>query len=369
MFRAVAVLRVLLLANTVALNVYRRDNFVHPTAALVLVLVMVGWTFFAIWAYADRRRRRPPLLVADLLVAVFMILVTPWVKGDGFSATLPGYWVMGAMLAWAIHWRLAGGAVAASAIVTADLLSREDLNQSVYGNVFLLLIGGIVVGYLVDLLQRLAVARDVAEREAAVAGERARLARAVHDGVLQVLALAQRRGGEPGGDAELGRLAGEQEQALRSLIRQQDALQAPSDGRDADVDLGPVLEGLGLLRSPRVSVATPGTPVLLPARAAGEVEAVVRACLHNVEVHVGGDAPAWVLLEDLGDQVLVSVRDEGPGIADGRLEEAESEGRLGVSESIRGRMSDLGGTARLTTGTAGTEWELAFPRGGHTSRA
>ena len=65
----------------------------------------------------------------------------------------------------------------------------------------------------------------------------------------------------------------------------------------------------------------------------------------------------------------VSVRDEGPGIADGRLEEAESEGRLGVSESIRGRMSDLGGTARLTTGTAGTEWELAFPRGGHTSRA
>ena len=361
MFRAVAVLRLLLLANAVALNIYRRDNFVHPTAALVLVLVMVAWTFFAIWAYADRRRRRPPLLVADLLVAVALIAATPWVKGAGFSATLPGYWVMGALLAWAIHWRLVGGAVAACALVAADLLSRQEINQTNYGNVFLLLLGGIVVGYLVDLLQRMAVARDLAEREAAVAGERARLARAVHDGVLQVLALAQRRGGEPGGDGELGRLAGEQEQALRALIRQQDALQAPAD-EGGEVDLGPVLEALGLLRSPRVSVATPGTPVLLPARAAGEVEAVVRACLHNVEVHVGEDAPAWVLLEDLGDRVVVSVRDEGPGIADGRLAEAEAEGRLGVSGSIRGRVEDLGGTAELTTGSFGTEWELTFPR-------
>jgi signal transduction histidine kinase len=290
-----------------------------------------------------------------------MIMVTPWVKGDGFNATLPGFWVMGALLAWAIHWRLVGGAVAACALVAADLLSRQEVDQTNYGNVFLLLLGGVIVGYVVDLLQRMAVARDLAEREAAVAGERARLARAVHDGVLQVLALAQRRGGEPGGDPELGRLAGEQEQALRALIRQQDALQAPVD-QDGDVDLGPLLEALGLLRAPRVAVATPGTPVPLPARAAGEVEAVVRACLHNVAVHVGEDAPAWVLLEDLGDRVVVSVRDEGPGIPDGRLAEAAAEGRLGVNGSIRGRVADLGGTAELSTGGFGTEWELTFPR-------
>ena len=133
------------------------------------------------------------------------------------------------------------------------------------------------------------------------AGERARLARAVHDGVLQVLALAQRRGAEPGGDAELGRLAGEQEHALRSLIRRQDALQAPSE-EDA-VDLAPVLEGLSAVRPPRVSVSIPGTPVVLSAHAVAEIDAVVRACLHNVARHVGEDAPAWVLLEDLGDRV------------------------------------------------------------------
>ena len=43
-----------------------------------------------------------------------------------------------------------------------------------------------------------------------------------------------------------------------------------------------------------------------------------------------------MLLEAFADRVEVSVRDEGPGIPEGRLEEAAAEGRLGVSESIRG---------------------------------
>ena len=40
------------------------------------------------------------------------------------------------------------------------------------------------------------------------------------------------------------------------------------------------------------------------------------------QFHAGDDARAWVLLEDLGDEVAVSVRDEGPGIAEGRLDDA-----------------------------------------------
>jgi len=71
-----------------------------------------------------------------------------------------------------------------------------------------------------------------------------------------------------------------------------------------------------------------------------------------------------VLLEELGNDVVVSVRDEGPGIPDGRLDSAVAEGRLGVSDSIRGRMRDLGGTAELVTGASGTEWELTLPRSG-----
>ena len=61
--------------------------------------------------------------------------------------------------------------------------------------------------------------RQAAEIEAANR-ERERLARGIHDSVLQVLALVQRRGAELGGEAaELGRLAGEQEAALRALVQ------------------------------------------------------------------------------------------------------------------------------------------------------
>jgi signal transduction histidine kinase len=180
----------------------------------------------------------------------------------------------------------------------------------------------------------------------------------VHDGVLQVLALVQRRGGELGGDAgELGRLAGEQERELRRLIRAQDAV-AIRSSENVDV----VGELTRLERLGGVTVSTPGSPVELPADTARELVAATRACLDNVKRHVGEDAPAWVLLQAFPDRVELSVRDDGPGIPAGRLEAAAAEGRLGVVESIRGRIADLGGSVELVTGSFGTEWELVVPR-------
>ncbi|MDO9497225.1 MAG: histidine kinase, partial [Nocardioides sp.] len=238
---------------------------------------------------------------------------------------------------------------------------RDHITQTNYGNVFLLLVAGPIVGFMCESLQLMARERDEAQRAALADAERARLARAVHDGVLQVLAMVQRRGAELGGEAaDLGRLAGEQEQALRTLIRSQDAVSSTSP--DAEVDLAAALAELGARG--QVTVATPGTPVELPAAVVGELRAVVSACLDNVAVHVGADAPAWVLLESFPDRVEVSVRDEGPGIPAGRLESAAAEGRLGVSESIRGRIAELGGTAEITTGPFGTEWELVVPVAG-----
>ena len=352
-------LRVVVLVNAVALNVYRADKFEHAVAGVVCVLVMIGWTAFTTYAYADPERRRPWLLGADLGVAVGLILISPLAKGDGFSATIPGFWVMAALLAWAIHYYWRGGLFAGACLVAADLSVRTDFTTTTYGNVFLLLVGGPVVGFMSESLHLMARERDAAQREALAEAERARLARVVHDGVLQVLALVQRRGAEIGGEAaQLGRLAGEQESALRTLIRSQDSL-APDTG-GGTLDLGSRLGRLALW--PGVHVAAPATPVDLPAVTVAELVAVVSACLDNVSAHVGADDPAWVLLEALEDRVVLSVRDEGPGIPEGRLEEAAAQGRLGVSQSIRGRIADLGGTAELSTGSFGTEWEFVVPR-------
>jgi len=366
LFRALAVLRLVVMVYAVVLNALRWQEFAHPVAGWVVVGVIVAWTFFATWAYDAPRRRGLPLLVADFLVAAATLLSTPYVQSDAMLArhasTMPSFWVMTAVLAWAVARGWQAGLVAAVVMSALDLSVRTAPNGTTWGNIFLLLLAAGIVGYSTTLVREASEARAEAERVAAVLSERARLARAVHDGVLQVLALAQRRGRDLGGEAaEIGRLAGEQEVALRALVQGNSvAGRAGRDGAGGRTDL---VEALAVLASGTVTVAAPAGAVLLPGPVVTELGAVVRACLDNVRRHVGERAPAWVLVEDLGDRVVVTVRDEGPGLAPGRLEQARAEGRMGVAESICGRMADLGGSARLVSGAGeGTEWELSVAR-------
>ncbi len=358
LFRALAVLRLVVVTYAVGLNVSRWREFEHPVAGWVVVSGIVVWTVVATWAYDAPRRRGLPLLLADLLVALAALASTPYVQSDAMlerhASTMPSFAIITAVLAWAVARGWAWGLGAALLVSVTDLSVRSSLNGTTWGNIFLLVVAAGVVGYSTSLIREASEARAEAERIAAVLSERARLARAVHDGVLQVLALMQRRGSELGGEAaELGRLAGDQEAALRALV-QGDVLAAP--GRQADL-----VSSLSTLASRSVTVSGPGGQLLLPAGVVNELRSAVRACLDNVARHVGPDAPAWVLVERVGDRVVVTVRDEGPGIAPGRLEQARSQGRLGVSESIRGRMAAVGGVAELVTGPGqGTEWELSL---------
>lgn len=343
----------MLVVNTVAVGIWTRDELSRPLLGAAVVIAVVVWSIVATWAYVDASRRSIRLLGMDLLVALAALVLTPVAKAEGFDATLAGYWVMSPMLACAVRWGWRGGLSAGVLVGGADLLIRDEVSQATYGNVFLLVIGGVVVGYLASSLQRAALERDAALRSAAAAEERARLARAVHDGVLQVLALVQRRGREEPALAEVGRLAGEQEEALRRLIRAQDGWTSAT-GTD-------LASALGALEGPGVAVALPGVPVPLPPPVVSELVAAVRACLSNVERHAPG-ASAWVLLETLPTSVSVSVRDDGPGIPAGRLAAAAASGRLGVSGSIEGRLRDLGGAAAVASGSWGTEWRLTVPR-------
>lgn len=358
MFRALGLLRFLVLLNALGIYVWRYDRYDHPAVGWLVMAVLVGWTALVVWAYAAPARRTPLLLVADLSVALAAIGVSPYVKGEGLTATLPGFWVMGVVLAWAVLWRWAGGLTAGIAVSMADISIREDFTQKAYGNVFLLILGGAMVGFLSGLLQHMSAQRDRAERAAAAAEERQRLARVVHDGVLQALALVQRRAPELGPEGvELGQLAGEQEVRLRGLVQQ--------DSRELLAPLGDLdlVQLLTALQTAQVHVAVPGTPATMPAERASEVVSAVESCLSNVRHHVGREAEAWVLLEELDDRWVVSVRDDGPGIPQGRLEDSAAEGRLGVQQSIVGRLRDLGGIARVHSAPGqGTEWELEVPR-------
>ncbi len=374
LWRALVVFRAATLAYAAVLVATRFRAFEHPAAAWAVVGVMAGWTAVAGWAYARRRRPGWPLLLADLVVAVGCVAVSPHVLGPSGlaagTASIPLAWMAGPVLAWAIaggrRLGVAAGVVVGAVHVTAwGGFAADSLDGAV-----LLLTGGVVVGHVarldVEARQRLL---DAVRIETA-ARERERFARTIHDSVLQVLTLVQRRGAELGGvSAELGRLAGEQEAALRELVTTSPVLAGPGDGRRGGqgrtgpgdrVDLRALL---GTAASPLVSLAGPADPVWLPAGAAGELAEAVGAALANVRRHCGADARAWVLVEDDGAAVTVSIRDEGPGMPAGRLEQAAAEGRLGVVQSIRGRVRDLGGTVSIASVPGqGTEVEIRVPR-------
>jgi len=381
LWRALAVFRVVVLGFAVAVAFASWDELRRPAVAAAVLAVMTVWTVVQPLLVARARttsrtgggstpsrtegvpRPLTAVLVADLALAVGMILVTPLAQSPEQLArhtfTLPSYWVSAAVLGWAVAYGWRGGLAAGAVVAVTDLAIRDTYTGSTVSNVFLLLAAGGLIGYVVQLVREAAGAWAQAVEMAAVTAERERLARAVHDGVLQVLAMVQRRGRELGGEAaELGRLAGEQEASLRALLRSRGA---PVDQAAAAGHLLDLTRFLEPMSSSTVSVAGPGVPVPLPVPQARELAAAVEEALGNVRRHCPPGTRAWVLVEDLPGEVVVSVRDEGPGIPDGRLAAAVAEGRLGVDRSIRGRLADLGGRADLTTGAGGTEWELRVP--------
>ncbi|GII95734.1 MacS family sensor histidine kinase [Sinosporangium siamense] len=362
-WRAIAVYRIASLGYA-ALLLTGADGYLRPLAGWLVIGVMAAWTGITTAAYSTTRTR--PLLLTDLLVTLGCMLASPYVQGAGAreDGVMPvtATWIGAPVLAWAVYGGRRAGAVAAVIMALGDQwllgLPGFDLSTPVNGSV-LLILAGTVVGHVARLTKQAEERLQQAAEIEAASRERERLARGIHDSVLQVLALVQRRGLEIGGEsAELGRLAGEQEAVLRELIRGGPPPLLAQNGT-SPVDLA---AGLRRYATSLVTVSTPATPLPLPSDQAREVVAAVGAALDNVRSHCGENARAWVFAENDGTSMTVTVRDEGPGIPAGRLAEAEAEGRLGIAQSIRGRIAGLGGTVEITSVPGqGAEVELTVP--------
>jgi signal transduction histidine kinase len=361
LWRGTVALRIVTFLFAVGNAAVHHNTYQRPWLAWAVIAAMAAWSVFTIQAYSRRNGRRPWVVAADLAVACGLMSLSPLIMTDAqFLYNVPlitTIWAsVPAVAAGALRGQVAG-ALAGLAVGLSTYLNRGALSVDLVRDVVLLAGAGLVVGMASTTARRTSVRLAQALRTEAATAERERLARSIHDGVLQVLARVRKRGLELGGEAaELAELAGEQEVALRSLVAA-----APTESTlDGDADLRPALQ---LLATQRVQVSTPATQVMLPASVVSELTAVVREALSNVEHHAGPNAKAWVLLEDLGDEVVLSVRDDGPGIPDGRLASAEAEGRMGVAQSIRGRVEALRGTLELQTGPGeGTEWEVRVYR-------
>jgi signal transduction histidine kinase len=358
--RAIAVFRFASLGYAMVLTgLIYRSSYSRLDWAWAVLAVMTGWTIVTTFVYA-RPGRHVLLLVADLLVTAGLLLSTfglqyPHAIRHGVMP-VTAVWVAGPVLAWAVRFGRRAGAIAAVALSACDFVLRGEAFTITLNGAVLLLLAGVIVGHLARLATEVEQERQHVVQVEAASRERDRLARDIHDSVLQVLALVQRRGAEAGGEAaELGRLAGQQEAALRALVGSGGTIRVAGE-----VDVRALLQPLA---SDHITVSVPAQPVLIDRGAAGELTSAVRAALDNVRRHCGAGTRAWLLIEDEPAVITVTIRDDGLGIPDGRLAQAAAAGRLGISHSIQGRMRAMGGGVTITSVSGeGTEVQLRVPR-------
>jgi signal transduction histidine kinase len=328
---------------------------VDPTLVRLLfaILTLAGGAGIALYLalallMPDGQRVRPPgwrfaFGFALLLLAAIVALNglgLPWFVQAAAAAAAVGAFFLVRRQKRLIGWALVAGAVAILLTRGGDVGTGGPLlTPAAFAGGLLLVVA--------PWLWRTALERD-AERTARIRSEeRAEVAARVHDSVLQTLALIQKSSDDPRRVASLAR---RQERELRGWLF----------GSYGEGSLVAAIEEAATeteeVHDVRVEVATAGNAPLdddLRALVLAAREAMVNAA------KFAGTDEISVYVEVDGADASVFVRDRGVGF---ERSEVPPE-RRGLAESIEGRMSRHGGTAKITSAPgAGTEVELTLPR-------
>lgn len=196
--------------------------------------------------------------------------------------------------------------------------------------------------------------RDAAAKSSALAvqTERAEIAAHLHDSVLQTLALIQKNADN---SAMVARLARAQERDLRQYLYA-DPTRPDGSLTDRLQDLAAAIEDNHGQPIEVVTVGVATGPWLDPLLQAS------REAMLNAVRHAG---PARVYAEAGPAAVEVFVKDRGDGFDLDTI----PQDRLGIRESVIGRMERAGGTASISTGAGGTEVRLHLPVPEHAAEA
>ncbi|MER8042399.1 PspC domain-containing protein [Streptomyces sp. NPDC094032] len=206
--------------------------------------------------------------------------------------------------------------------------------------------------WLVRMSQDLSEERTLRIR----AQERAEVAAHVHDSVLHTLTLIQRNADDPG---EVRRLARAQERELRNWLYK-------PEGTGKDEEEEPATLAEAVKRAAAEVEDKHGVPLEvvvvgdcpLDEKLSAQMQAA-REAMVNAAKYGGEGGAVQVFAEVDGRTVFVSVKDRGPGFD----LDAVPDDRMGVRESIIGRMQRNGGSARLrSVPGGGTEVELEMER-------
>jgi signal transduction histidine kinase len=333
---------------------FTRQGLVHAYTAYVLVALALVVTMWAtgLLRVDHRTLLRASATGTELAVGLSLVAFDGWVfpKGHAFSVrqSLGTAWPLAGVLSVAVaHGRWFGfaaglslGAARFVAALTNGVRSFDRTTVlSLATTAALYSIAGWISGHVAELLRR-------AEREVSAARVREEVARTLHDGVLQTLALIERRAT----DADLARLAREQELELRAYIA----------GRRPAADLRAALHDAGKRYEStfggRVDVIVADDVEPPTDERCAAIAGAVNEALTNAGKH-GGATNVTVYIEPFERGMFCSVRDAGTGFDPATMSEG-----VGISRSIRGRITDLGGRVEIESRPGGpTEVQMWIP--------
>ncbi|HYN65976.1 MAG TPA: PspC domain-containing protein [Ornithinibacter sp.] len=315
----------------------------------------------------ERRQWGAVLAVGGVLVVLGVVLLTPVLGGSVIGSVLVPLFTIavGAIVAWSnlddaqrSRWLGSGAGrygwmrVALGAGLTVAgilvLVTRGESFTAVWDA--LLAAVSVLVGVLIVAAPwALRLWGDLRREQvaAARATERADIAAHLHDSVLQTLALIQRQSHDA---AAVTRLARAQERELRSWLYAEGPQGSQSTLAAAVTEVAHDVEDL---QGVPIDLVVTGDRAYEP-HGAALVQAMREALLNAVR-HGGTPVTAYVEIGPAGVEAFV--RDRG----DGFDLEAVPADRLGVRQSILGRMERHGGTARVRRRDDGTEVELRLP--------
>jgi signal transduction histidine kinase len=190
-----------------------------------------------------------------------------------------------------------------------------------------------------------------AERDLADARARDAVGRRLHDGVLQTLALVQRRSDDP----QLVDLAQEQDRDLRRFLFGRTVV-AESRAATLAENLREMADRHERTFTARVEVLVPDDLPALPERTESALLGAVGEALNNAGKHAAASRVV-VYLEPGDGEVFCSVRDDGVG-----FDADETTEGIGLTRSVRGRIDEVGGDVEVDSSVGrGTEVRLSVP--------